>query len=279
MKSCFFKQGFLLSVVCTALSIQGLEIPADFKQIPCDIVPRIHHQIEAIDNRFTHPHIPLREGTSTNWAGYVSVTNLHTPAPYSVTSVSGSWIVPALSKSTGTTYCSMWVGIDGYTSGSVEQLGTEHDWVNGKQQNTAWFEMYPQYPYNITGFPVNVGDSISASVVYLGNNVFVLTMTNNTRKVYFAVPTSYTKSTTAQRSCAEWIMEAPFATSVLPLSHFGTVHFSNCLAKINGISGAINNSKWVYDPLTMVTSSNVPKATLSGLTNNGKDFTVTWKHE
>jgi len=254
-----------------------------FTHIACELQPRIVH--ESADRHFTHPHIPFRqrtsltESTSTNWAGYAALTNLTHPTAHTVSYVAGTWTVPTLSPLAGHTYCSMWVGVDGYDSNSVEQLGTEHDWVNGKQVNSAWFEMYPQYPYTINGFPANPGDSISASVVYQGNNIFVLTIINNTRKVYFVVPTSYTKSATAQRVSAEWVCEAPYSNQVLPLSNFGTVNFSNCVATINGVQGAINNSTWQADALTMVTSTGATKALVSGLSSNGENFSVTWKHQ
>lgn len=267
-----------------------------YKHISCEVKPRITR--DSNDKHSTHPHIPgspsrtaIRESNSTNWAGYAAFANSNHPATHStthatthsiahtVTYVAGTWIVPQLSPSTGTTYCSMWVGIDGYNSPTVEQLGTEHDWVNGRQVNSAWFEMYPQYPFTITGFPANPGDSITASVTYQGNNVFVLTIMNNTQRVVFNVPTSYTRSSVAQRASAEWVAEAPFSNQVLPLSHFGTVNFSNCTATINGIHGAINNAHWLSDALTMVTNNNAVKASVSGLTNNGQNFSVTWRHE
>src|SRR5205823_5527538 len=83
---------------------------------------------------------------STNWSGYSSFTSLQHPATGSVTSVIGSWTIPTLSPSTQTTFSSAWVGIDGFSDQTVEQIGTEQDWYNGKQVNYAWFEMYPQFP-------------------------------------------------------------------------------------------------------------------------------------
>ncbi len=227
----------------------------------------------------TRPHQPLYEGTSTNWSGYAAITSLAHPATGSVSQVAGNWTVPTLSSSNGNTYSSLWVGIDGYASNTVEQLGTEHDWSNGKQKNYAWFEMYPQGSYQIIGFPVNVNDHIGASVTYQGNNTFKLSIINYTRNVSYTVPSLYTKSVTAQRSSAEWIVEAPYLSSVLPLAPFGIIPFSNCTATINGINGPINSPHWVFDALTMVTQNNAIKAIPSNLTGGGESFTVTWKHQ
>ena len=36
----------------------------------------------------------------------------------------------------------MWVGIDGYSDSTVEQIGTEENVVNGVPQYHAWWKMY-----------------------------------------------------------------------------------------------------------------------------------------
>ena len=115
--------------------------------------------------------------------------------------------------------------------------------------------------------------------MYQGNGIFVLTIVNQTRGVYTTIPTSYTTSRTAQRSSAEWVAEAPYSGGILPLSHFGTVNFTNCTAVINNIYGAINNSFWAYDALRMTTAAGATKATPSALTSNGQAFSVAWAHE
>jgi hypothetical protein len=228
---------------------------------------------------FTHPHMPIKQSNSQNWSVYAAATSLTSPAQNSVSAVYGSWIVPTISSASRNTWCSLWVGIDGYGSGTVEQLGTEHDWYNGRQTNYAWFEMYPDYSYEIVGFPVNRGDLMSASVVYTCNGIFVLTLVNETRKVYVTIPTSYTTSLIAKRSSAEWVLEAPYYNGILPLSHFSTTSFSNCVATINNIHGPINDQFWKNDKLTMVTAGGAIKALPSSLSSNGQAFSVVWKHE
>jgi len=285
MKKRFICLFVYLLAVFGVISLHALEIPADAVQIECELRPlsdsHKHHHIGAREHG-TNPHIPVFEGLSTNWSGYAALTNLTHPTKGSVTNVSGSWIVPRVVKSAGstTTYSSVWVGIDGYSDSTVEQIGTEHDWTSHGQQNYAWFEMYPAGGYEIVGFPVNVNDLISAQVLYSGNNVFTLTIINYTHGVYFVVPTSYTRSSVAQRTSAEWIVEAPSSYSgVLPLSDFGVATLSNCMATINGVSGGINNSKWQYDPLIMVTPNLTIKAVPTTLSNGGKNFSVVWEHQ
>ena len=49
----------------------------------------------------------------------------------------------------GHTYAAFWVGLDGYTSKSVEQLGTDSDCTNVNSPSYyAWYEMYPAASVN-----------------------------------------------------------------------------------------------------------------------------------
>ncbi|MCE5294215.1 MAG: hypothetical protein LLF94_06335 [Chlamydiales bacterium] len=228
----------------------------------------------------TAPHKKLREGTSENWSGYAAATNLKNPGISSVSKITGSWNVPHVSPSKGTTYSSIWVGIDGFSSGSVEQIGTAHDWNNGKEEHYAWFEMYPKYPHELVGFPVEPGDIISAEVSYEGNDTFKMTLNNHTKNVTTTVPTSHTINANAKRSSAEWIVEAPASSSgVLPLAHLSDVTLTNCTATINGKSGSIDSNNWSNGRLDMEGKGGTLKAKTSGLTAQGSDFTVQWKHQ
>ncbi len=91
----------------------------------------------------------------------------------SVTAVSGTWTVPTVTG-IGTAYSSVWVGIDGYNSNSVEQTGIEADTVNGVAQYSAWYEMYPAGEVTVN-LAIHHGDQISASVVYAGGK-FTMTI-------------------------------------------------------------------------------------------------------
>jgi hypothetical protein len=240
------------------------------------------------------PHMHLREGTSLNWSGYAIETSLSKPASNAVSDVAGGWVVPAAVASTSKyTYSSAWVGIDGYSSDSVEQIGTEQDWTPRGAEYYAWFEMYPNWGYEIVNFPVHPGDTITAMVAYTGSKTvtvnegrgrkttevfenFKLTITNLTHAA------SYTTTQQIQspsRSSAEWIMEAPSESSVLPLADFRTVSFFGCDATVNGVTGPIGDAAWRNDTLTMETSAGVAKAVPSALTSGGSAFAVTWKHE
>lgn len=237
-------------------------------------------QEEEGGNFRTTPRLSEAEGTSTNWSGYAAATNLTNPTAGSVTNVSGYWTVPTLAPTPDTSYCSFWVGIDGYKNGTVEQIGTEHIWFNGQQSNVAWFEMYPQPPYGISGFPVEPGDLIQAEVQYLGNTQFRLSLVNHSRSVYTVIPYSYTRTALAQRSSAEWIIEAPSTISgPLPLADFQIGHFMNCITTIRGVTAGIQSPFWVADPITMVTPTGQVKSLPSGLSQHAESFYCIWEHE
>lgn len=286
-----------LSVLFTNLNAFGALIDLDgIKQIDCCIMPlapseiggivlhkgpySCQEQVSPSANTFTH--IPLDASTSLNWSGYAVATNLTNPDAKSVTDTYGSWTVPNLLSTPGTSYAAIWSGIDGYSNSTVEQIGSLHIWSNGVQQNFAWFEMYPRGLFQIVGFPVSPGDVIGSDVSYIGKNTFNLVIVNYTENVYFIVPTSYTKHFKAERSSAEWIVEAPSSLSqVLPLADFGTVIFTNCKTTINSVTGPIKSCHWQYDPLTMATSTTprITKAAPSKLFNAGSSFSIDWYHQ
>jgi hypothetical protein len=207
--------------------------------------------------------------TSTNWSGYAV-----TAANGAVTAVSGTWVVPTLTKSSAAGYSASWVGIDGFNSSTVEQTGTEADYVNGQISYSAWYEMYPANPVTLSTSTMTVhpGDTMSASVTY-ASNVFTLTLTDVTTKQSFKT----TKSGTYARSSAEWIVEAPWENGVLPLAGFGTETFSAATATINNQSGPISTG-WAgtqLEQINMVNQRGTPIDSTSALSSNGAGFTVT----
>lgn len=219
----------------------------------------------------THaPRIRLKNSTSLNWAGYAVETNLTNPQNNAVTDVKGSWVVPNLTCGPTNTYSASWVGIDGYSDNSVEQTGTEQDCISGQPRYSAWYEMYPKPSFRVN-LPIKAGDTISAEVQYIGNK-FTLTLTNLTTGKTFTT----TQKSNAQRQSAEWITEAPWSGSTLPLANFGTMNFNGAQATLNGRQGAIIDSNWQFDAITMTTSSGTVKAAPSALSPDGRSFGITW---
>jgi len=221
---------------------------------------------------------------STNWSGYGDATNLSAPATGSVTAVSGSWVVPTVTgPRRGTDYSAAWVGIDGLSDSTVEQIGTEQDVSNGTAHYDAWWEMYSsglgQPEQVISGLTIKPGDSISASVQYTGSGNFALTITDTTENKSFTTTqnTSATQSPTASQSSAEWVVEAPTVGGrQASLADFGTITFTNASATINSVTGPINDSAWQNEAIDMVTSRGSLLDSTSALNSGGTGFTVTY---
>lgn len=214
------------------------------------------------------PIIHMRAGrnsSSTNWSGYAT-----TSGSSAYTDVKGSWTQPTASCTSGqTAYSSFWVGIDGDTSNTVEQTGTDADCSSGTPTYYAWYEMYPKFPVNLSN-TIQPGDSMTAEVKYLGSGEFQLIISDASRSWSFSTTQ---RSRKANRMSGEWIAEAPSSGSgVLPLADFGMVSFSSCTANGSSISSNPN-----VDEIAMVTSSGTVKAQPSGL-SGGSAFSVTWKH-
>jgi hypothetical protein len=203
----------------------------------------------------------ITSSTSTNWSGYAVTGGRYT-------TVSASWTEPSVSCS-GTAYSSFWVGLDGDTSSTVEQTGTDADCSGSTPQYYAWYEMYPKFPVNFSN-PVQPKDSMSASVTNTGSGNFTLTITDNTRGWSKSINA---RLRSAKLSSAEVIAEAPSGSGgVLPLANFGTVSFTN--ARANG--SLLTSSTPGIDPITMVTSSGTVKAQPSSISSGG--FSDTWHH-
>lgn len=202
----------------------------------------------------------ITNSTSTNWSGY-AVTGSR------FTSVSASWKEPTATCS-ATAYSSFWVGLDGDTSNTVEQTGTDADCSGKSPQYYAWYEMYPKFPVNLSR-PVAPGDNMTASVTTDGRGNFTLTISDTTRG-WTNVTKAKLKS--AKLSSAEVIAEAPSSSGgVLPLANFGTASFT--AAKANG--SLLTSTTPNIDPITMASGSTV-KATPGGI--SGGAFSVTWNH-
>ncbi|MGH9044342.1 MAG: G1 family glutamic endopeptidase [Acidimicrobiales bacterium] len=220
---------------------------------------------------------PLVE--SSNWSGYAD-----TGGEFS--SVTAAWTVPALScSSRSSSYSAQWVGIDGYSSSTVEQDGTEADCLGSSPSYDAWYEMYGDASVNSgyevelsnTSNPVSPGDVMSASVSVSGAT-WTLAIRDESPSHGWSFSTNVSFSGGAQSS-AEWIVERPevcsFRCSLTSLANFGTVTFTNALMSS---ASAANNpiSTGAYEAMEMVNGS-TPLAVPSTLSGSGSGFSDTWK--
>jgi hypothetical protein len=208
------------------------------------------------------------QAESTNWSGYAA-----TGANGAFTSVSASWTEPTATCSGGRhgrggsdQYAAFWVGLDGYSSDSVEQTGTDSDCDGSSPDYYGWYEMYPADPVYFTN-TVKPGDAISASVTFSGTETYTLVLKDSTQ----GWTQTITKNQTGlDRSSAEVITEAPSSnTGVLPLADFGTVTYGSSAA--NGTSLGSQHPTEII----MVDNSGADKDSTSSINGSG-GFTNTW---
>jgi len=218
--------------------------------------------------------------TSTNWSGY-AVTGS------GFTSAKASWTVPTATCSgvSGDQYAAFWVGLDGFSSTTVEQTGTDSDCVGTRPNYYAWYEFYPHPSFQISGMTVSPGNKMYASVTYSGSE-FTVTITNETTGKTF---TKSSRVSGAKRSSAEWIAEAPCCTGsggILPLSDFGTILFGQDTSGISGTNDATDTShsgdigsfpSSAINEINKVSSSTSPQtSTCTSLSSDGTSFSCTW---
>ncbi len=166
----------------------------------------------------------LRHATavqSSNWAGYADTND-------TFNAVSSSWTEPTVNCANSSgglngllglsslstllggpgAASAFWVGLDGYNSTSVEQLGTDSDCQSGSPSYYAWYEMYPNPSVQLPNqYPVRPGDTMTALVsANPAGTSFTLMIKDSTAGWSFS--TTQTGSGFA-RSSAEVIAEAP----------------------------------------------------------------------
>jgi hypothetical protein len=246
------------------------------------IVPRQHAPRRAYPG--TSPRVieNVTVSDSTNWSGY-AVTGS------AFTSAKASWVVPTVTCSkTPNTYSSFWVGIDGWTSSTVEQTGTDSDCNGSSPSYYAWYEFYPAGSVLISSVPVSPGNHMSATVTFVSGSTFTVTITNETTGKSFSKNGRVSR---AARSSAEWIAEAPCCTNaggILPLSDFGTVDFGDDYTGISGTNDATDSSTSgdigafgsnIQEAIMVNGTTGANEAVPSGLSSDGTSFTVTWDSE
>jgi len=211
--------------------------------------------------RTTHTGARNSTTTGTNWSGYAATGGTYT-------SVSSTWTEPTGTCSSGDQYSSFWVGLDGYSSDSVEQAGSEVDCDGHTPEYYSWYEMYPANPVNFSN-TVKPGDKFTGSVTYPGGSSFTLKLSDTTEGWSHTVTKTLSG---AARSSAEVIAEAPCCTDsgeILPLADFTKVSFTGATVDGSPIGS--------FNPvgIDMVSANAVQEDSISSLTS-GENFSATW---
>jgi hypothetical protein len=209
---------------------------------------------------------------STNWSGYADDNSKG--ATYS--KVAGKWTEPTGKCGSATSLAAFWVGIDGYSTGTVEQDGTLIECLSSKVHYFSWWEMYPSNAIQVVGSTVKPGDKIAASVVKSGTS-YTLKLTDSTTTANSFSKKETCSASTCTDGSAEWIAEAPSNSSgPLPLTNFGTWSLTGGTVTGSGKSGTI--SSFPDDEITMINAtSKAVEAKPGPLNSAGNAFKVTWK--
>ena len=253
------------AAAAAALAIAPLALavaPAAAAVAPTLAFAPAHHVSVSTPSFLKHGfHVSNTTVTSTNWSGYAATGSTYT-------SVSTTYVQPSASCSGRSgTYAAFLVGLDGYSSSTVEQTGTMVYCNGSTAEYVGWYEMYPQGSNDYTN-TVRAGDTIYESVKFSGTNVYTLVLQDKTRGW---TQTKVVDASGDARSSAEVIAEAPYSGGVLPLADFGTVTFTGSL--VNGS----NLSSFSPTAINMVSSSGAAEATTSAF--SGDNFSIAWKSE
>lgn len=218
--------------------------------------------------------VNLKQVGSTNWSGYADTGS-------GFSSVSGKWTEPKISNcstSGAVKAAAFWVGIDGFSSATVEQGGTLAICGGGTPLTyLTWWEMYPTNPIQAVGETVKPGDKISASVVRSGTKYTIKVTDSTTSGNSFSTTQSCSPASACKNSSAEWIGERPSTSSgPVPLPKFSTWTVSSAAVKAGSKSGTIKT--FTDNEITMFNKAGGHVLAKPGALNSaGNSFTDTWK--
>jgi hypothetical protein len=196
---------------------------------------------------------------SSNWSGYAETAGGYTTA-------TANWTVPSVSSSSGSTYSSAWVGIDGDGNSNLIQTGTESDYYSGRAHYDAWWEILPAAETVITNITTHPGDSFTGTVSKVSGTTWKITLKDNTTGASF----SSNKTYTGPGHSVEYIQEAPeVGGRIAKIAHFSTFSFSGLT--VNGHSPDLVSA----DEILLV-QNGVTYSTPSAPNSAGNGFSVSY---
>ena len=233
---------------------------------------RRHHPQAMLVHTGAHAVKNVTAATAYNWSGYADTSGTH----QAFTKVSGSWTTPSVTCSAEDQITSNWVGLDGFNSNTVEQLGTLSWCFQGKPVFFTWYEMYPAGTTEV-GTTVQPGDKIAASVTRTGTS-YALKLTDSTHTGNNISVTKTCALATCLDTSAEWISERPsFSIGIVPQAHYNAFKITNGAQTSSGKAGTIGSGTGVNSITMIDATSSYNLNTVSTLTG-GNSFSTTWKN-
>jgi hypothetical protein len=206
---------------------------------------------------------------SFNWSGYADTST----TANTFTAVSATWRQPATACSPEQELTAYWVGLDGYSTETVEQDGTLAWCFEGVAYYYTWWEMYPGASFTV-GSTVQPGDLISASVKRSGTS-YKLSLTDyNSPANSFSTVQS---CTTCENTSAEWIAERPaFSIGITPLTFFRTWNPVGAVQTSSGARGTIAAGPNPTQITMFDATETYALDSVSGLFARGSSFAAHW---
>ena len=231
-----------------------------------------HPQAMLVHTRPAHAVKNVTASSSFNWSGYADTATKH----QTFTKVSGAWTTPSVTCNAEDQITSDWVGLDGFNSNTVEQLGTISWCFQGAPTYFTWYEMFPKGTVEV-GMALKPGDKISASVTRT-NTSYALKLTDATTAGNNISVTKTCALATCVDTSAEWISERPsFSIGIVPQAHYNAFKITAGSVTANGHTTTIGAGPGV-NSVTMVDATDAYNLnTVSALTG-GNAFSTTWKN-
>ena len=206
------------------------------------------------------------EVSESNWAGYVDVAKAGT----TFRSMSAEFRVPTVKCTSSNSQASIWIGLDGKTDNTIEQLGLSTNCDLGTPVYQGWYEMFPKGTV-YRGYYSHPGDLISLSVSYnYSNHQYSFVYDDKTNAASsFSIPAVCPAKYTCRNLDAEAIMEAAGGTNV---SRFSKVTFSDTsIVTRTGKRGAFAASS-----LWNLTESFMQHTSISRPSDGGSVFSISY---
>jgi len=231
-----------------------------------------HPQAMLVHARRAHAVKNVTATQSFNWSGYADAAS----TAQTFTKVSGAWTAPSVTCSAEDQITSDWVGLDGFNSNTVEQLGTISWCFQGAPTYFTWYEMFPKGTVEV-GTALKPGDKISASVTRTGTS-YALKLTDATTAGNNISVTKTCALATCVDTSAEWISERPsFSIGIVPQAHYNAFKITAGSVTANGHTTTIGAGPGV-NSVTMIDATQAYNLnTVSALTG-GNAFSTTWKN-
>jgi hypothetical protein len=268
-----------------ATAHQGAIHPAGWSAV---VTKGFHRARNVHVPRATPPHLTRNpqhltpKGTldSTDWSGYVAAGNKGVSIRY----LTADFNVPSLNcaaSPVGTegTGVGQWIGFDGFSTQTLEQVGVGASCVSGAPEYYAWYDMAPSPAVAYDG-PINPGDAITASVYYnVSNGEYTLYLEDDTAGAGINANATCPSGSVCHSASAEVITEV---TGEGPsqggdLADFAMENITDTgLTSHDGYHGSLAASKlWSSNQMVMVDSSFVTMAQPSAL-YGGLAFSDAW---